>query len=135
MIQYLEAYCDINEINYAEWLVAVWTYLQENSDIDLKSFSRFTYLIDAFQQLLVDKISLEEFMKIGDITSEKVIEYPSHIADALSEIEKWLVNNSDEYANCCIIIDPVSIAVSSSAKKDQLEKKLNDIWSVLFCIE
>lgn len=104
-LKYLEAYIDVYELEVWPWALSIWLKLLDNPQLTLHNFSRNWYVLTIFKELLNGDIDLEEFMKVGDVTSEKEIEWPLVLFEALSYIKT--MRNVDEmfFDNWVILLD------------------------------
>ena len=95
--------------------------LEERWDKNLKIAHKVWFIFEAYEDLLNEKISLDEFLATWDITSEKNISWIQESSiDVLNWITQW--KNNDE--NTLFILDSISFA--SLANND---KKIIQEWA------
>ena len=88
--------------------------LEERWNKNLKIAHKVWFIFEAYEDLLNEKITLDEFLATWDITSKRNISKPSESSiDVLNWIIEW--KNKDE--NTLFILDSISFA--SLAKKDK----------------
>ena len=95
--------------------------LEERWDKNLKSAQKDWFIFEAYEDLLNEKISLDEFLATWDITSKKNISwnYKSSI-----EVLNWIIELQNNNKNTLFILDSISFA--SLANKD---KKIIQDWA------
>lgn len=133
MIQYLEAYCDINEIEQQESLVAIWNALIKNPVAVVHSFSVYAYVIHWFQELLKEKRTVEEFMTMGDISSKEKLARDVLPSGWIEQVSVWL-ELWEDYANSIVVFDQVVFSTNSNEDLKIVTKKLEEQWSVVYIV-
>ena len=95
--------------------------LEERWDKNLKIAHKVWFIFEAYEDLLNEKISLDEFLATWDITSKKNISwnYKSSI-----EVLNWIIELQNNNKNTLFILDSISFA--SLANKD---KKIIQDWA------
>lgn len=117
--------------------LAVWEKLEGRGNRDLKIFHRAWFVFFAYDKLLSEKITLDEFLAIWDVTSgnkllDSIWEYDS--LSFLNKIIAWDFDNNFDYQNTLFILDLLSFISLS----DMEQKKIQD-WAksqnseLLFC--
>lgn len=88
--------------------------LENRWDKNLKIAHKIRFIFEAYEDLLNDRITLDEFLATWDITSKKNISETSESSiEVLNWIIQWNINNE----NTLFILD--SISFWSLAKKDK----------------
>lgn len=95
-------------------LFATAKKIEERWDKNLKIAHKVWFIFEAYEDLLNEKITLDEFLATWDITSERNISKPS-----ISSIEvlNWIIHWENNDKNTLFILDSISFA--SLAKKDK----------------
>ena len=95
--------------------------IEERWDKNLKIAHKVWFIFEAYEDLLNEKISLDEFLATWDITSKKNISwnYKSSI-----EVLNWIIEWQNNNENTLFILDSISFA--SLANKD---KKIIQDWA------
>ena len=95
--------------------------IEERWDKNLKIAHKVWFIFEAYEDLLNEKISLDEFLATWDITSKKNISwnYKSSI-----EVLNWIIELQNNNKNTLFILDSISFA--SLANKD---KKIIQDWA------
>lgn len=132
MIQYLEAYCDINEIYEQESLVVIWNELINNPSVSLYTFSRYWFVLNWFQSLLQEKRNIESFMTMWDISSKEKI-----IRDQLPH--EWLEQvsvliNSTDFNWGIVVLDNTVLVGNSEDDLKRITETIENKWGKVFMI-
>ena len=95
--------------------------IEERWDKNLKIAHKVWFIFEAYEDLLNEKISLDEFLATWDITRKKNISwnYKSSI-----EVLNWIIEWQNNNENTLFILDSISFA--SLANKD---KKIIQDWA------
>lgn len=88
--------------------------LEERWDKNLKIAHKVWFIFEAYEDLLNEKITLDEFLATWDITSERNISNP---AGSSTEVLNWIIEWKNHDENALFILDSISFA--SLAKKDK----------------
>jgi len=88
--------------------------LEERWDKNLKIANKVWFIFEAYEDLLNEKITLDEFLATWDITSERNI---SQSSESSIEVLNWIIEWKNEDKNTLFILDSISFA--SLAKKDK----------------
>lgn len=88
--------------------------LEERWDKNLKIAHKVWFIFEAYEDLLNEKITLDEFLATWDITSERNI---SQSSESSIEVLNWIIEWKNEDKNTLFILDSISFA--SLAKKDK----------------
>ena len=123
MLQNLEAYLQVNEIENSESLLAAGKVIVENLDKWFVHLARQGYILQWFYQLLQEDINLEQFMQLGDLYAEQPqqLDIPALWNEAQSYLETKLLLNNDELEGAIVCVE--KNVVESRKLKDELEKK------------
>ena len=105
--------------------------LEERWDKNLKIAHKVWFIFEAYEDLLNERITLDEFLATWDITSERNISKPTESSiEVLSWIIEW--KNNDENTLC--IIDSISFASLSKKDKETIQNRAKDHnCEVVFC--
>ena len=95
--------------------------LEERWDKNLKIAHKVWFIFEAYEDLLNEKISLDEFLATWDITSEKNI---SWIQESSIDVLNWIIQWKNNDENTLFILDSISFA--SLANND---KKIIQEWA------
>ena len=88
--------------------------LEERWDKNLKIVHKVWFIFEAYEDLLNEKITLDEFLATWDITSERNISNPT---ESSIEVLNWIIQWKNDDENTLFILDSISFA--SLAKKDK----------------
>lgn len=88
--------------------------LEERWDKNLKIAHKVWFIFEAYEDLLNEKITLDEFLATWDITSERNISNPT---ESSIEVLNWIIQWKNDDENTLFILDSISFA--SLAKKDK----------------
>ena len=88
--------------------------LEERWNRNLKIAHKVWFIFEAYEDLLNEKITLDEFLATWDITSERNISNP---AGSSTEVLNWIIEWKNHDENALFILDSISFA--SLAKKDK----------------
>lgn len=111
MIKYLEAYCDLNEFDYINEYIEVGKIIEKQEHEKLLTRHVNGYMFYYFDQLIKGEMQLEDFMQMGDITSDVNIyayqEDNKPGLDSLQEVtdllQEWALSNA------IIIVDTIAL--------------------------
>lgn len=105
--------------------------LEERWDKNLKIAHKVWFIFEAYEDLLNEKITLDEFLATWDITSERNISKPSESSiEVLNWIIKW--KNNDE--NTLFILDSISFASLAKKDKETIQNQAKDHnCELVFC--
>ena len=106
--------------------------LEERWDKNLKIVHKVWFLFDAYDDLLNDKISLDNFLATWDITSTKKLNTNTKTSlDILNSIIKW---NMEDENNTLFILDAISFwSLANNDKKIIQEWAKNHNSELIFC--
>jgi len=105
--------------------------LEERWNKNLKIAHKVWFIFEAYEDLLNEKITLDEFLATWDITSERNISKPSSSSiEALNWIIEW--KNEDE--NTLFILDSISFASLAKKDKETIQNRAKDHnCELVFC--
>jgi len=134
MIQYLEAYCDINEIYEQDSLVVLWNALIKNPNTVLKTFSKYAFILHWFQELLQEKRDVEAFMTLGDISSSEKLQRDNVPYEWIEQVsvglDLWI-----EYDNAFVVFDKSVEVINSKELLSEITRKIEDRGGRTFIIK
>ena len=106
--------------------------IEERWDKNLKIAHKVWFIFEAYEELLNDGISLDEFLATWDITSEDKLNMNGESSiDVLSWMISW---NLDIQDNTLFILDSVSFAVLSGSDKKIIQNwAKNHNCELVFC--
>lgn len=106
--------------------------LEERWDKNLKIMHRVWFLFDAYDDLLNDKISLDDFLATWDITSNKKLNTNTKTSlNILNSIIEWDMENEN---NTLFILDAISFwSLANNDKKIIQEWAKNHNSELIFC--
>ncbi len=106
--------------------------LEERWDKNLKIVHKVWFLFDAYDDLLNDKVSLDNFLATWDITSTKRLSTNTKTSlDILNSIIKW---NMEDENNTLFILDAISFwSLANNDKKIIQEWAKNHNSELIFC--
>lgn len=105
--------------------------LEERWDKNLKIAHKVWFIFEAYEDLLNEKITLDEFLATWDITSERNIsEHRETSIDVLNWIIEWKNNNK----NTLFILDSVSFWALAKKDKETIQNRAkNNNCELIFC--
>ncbi len=106
--------------------------LEERWDKNLKIVHKVWFLFDAYDDLLNDKISLDNFLATWDITSTKKLNTNTKTSlDILNSIIEWDMENEN---NTLFILDAISFwSLANNDKRIIQEWAKNHSSELIFC--
>lgn len=112
-------------------LAAAAKKLEERWNKNLKVHHRHRFIFKAYENLLNERISLDEFLATWDITStNKLHTYTESSIQIINWIIQW--KNNDE--NTLFILDSISFAnLSNNDKKNIQNRAKNHNCELIFC--
>ena len=105
--------------------------LEERWDKNLKIAHKVWFIFEAYEDLLNEKITLDEFLATWDVTSEKNISKPS---ESSIEVINWIIEwrNNDE--NTLFILDSISFVSIAKKDKETIQNRAKDHnCELVFC--
>lgn len=106
--------------------------LEERWEKNLKIVHKVWFIFEAYEELLNDRISLDEFLATWDITSENKLNMND---ESSIDILNWMISwNLDIQDNTLFILDSVSFAVLSGSDKKIIQNwAKNHNCELVFC--
>lgn len=113
-------------------LSTVWKKIEERGNRNLKIFHKYKFLFDAYDKLLNEKISLDEFLATWDITSQnKLLSNDLSSITTINSIIAWNIKNEE---NTLFILDSISfLNLSDSDKKNIQNRAKKHNCELIFC--
>lgn len=105
--------------------------IEERWDKNLKITHKVWFIFEAYEDLLNEKISLDEFLATWDITSKKNISwnYKSSI-----EVLSWIIGWKNNDENMLYILDSISFATLTNNNKKIIQNwAKNQDCELVFC--
>lgn len=105
--------------------------IEERWDKNLKIAHKVWFIFEAYEDLLNEKISLDEFLTTWDITSERNI---SKTNESSIEILNWIIQWKNKNENTLFILDSISFWIlTNNDKKTIQEWAKNHNCELVFC--
>lgn len=106
--------------------------IEERWDKNLKISHKVWFIFEAYEELLNDGISLDEFLATWDITNEDKLNMNG---ESSIDVLSWMINwNLDVHDNTLFILDSVSFAVLSGSDKKIIQNwAKNHNCELVFC--
>lgn len=128
---YLQAYCDINDIGMTEDFLRAGLLLQEHPQHTVLNFARKGYVLRAFQEYLQWGIDLESFMQIGDFESTYPIYTEEVVREAVEYLQTKVVLAPKTFAETIVLVEQGN---GDHKKKKLLREQLSAHGGYLFFI-
>ena len=105
--------------------------LEERWDKNLKIAHKVWFIFEAYEDLLNEKITLDEFLATWDITSERNISKPSKSS---IEVLNWIIEWKNDDENTLFILDSISFASLAKRDKETIQNRAKDYnCELIFC--
>ena len=105
--------------------------LEERWNKNLKIAHKIWFIFEAYEDLLNEKITLDEFLATWDITSKKNI---SKTNESSIEILNWIIEWKNDDENALFILDNISFAkLANNDKKIIQDWAKNHSCELVFC--
>lgn len=105
--------------------------LEEKWDKNLKIAHKVWFIFEAYEDLLNEKISLDEFLATWDITSKKDI-FKSNKSSI--DILNWIIHWENHDKNTLFILDSISFATLANNNKKIIQDRVkNQDCELVFC--
>lgn len=105
--------------------------LEERWNKNLRIAHKVWFIFEAYENLLNEKITLDEFLATWDITSKKNI---SKTNESSIEILNWIIKWKNDYENALFILDNISFArLANNDKKIIQDWAKNYSCELVFC--
>ena len=105
--------------------------LEERWDRTLKIAHKMWFIFEAYEDLLNEKISLDDFLATWDITSKKKLQNNGSSIDVLNSIINWDIKDND---NTLFILDSISFWGLANNDKETIQNRTkNHNCELVFC--
>ena len=105
--------------------------LEEKWDKNLKIAHKVWFIFEAYEDLLNEKITLDEFLATWDVTSERNISKPS---ESSIEVLNWIIEWKNNDENTLFILDSISFASLAKKDKETIQNRAkNHSCELVFC--
>ncbi len=104
--------------------------LEERWDKNLKIAHKVWFIFEAYEDLLNEKISLDDFLATWDITSDRNI---SKSKESSINILNWIIEWKNNDENTLFILDSISFASLANNKKTIQDWAKNHNCELIFC--
>ena len=105
--------------------------LEERWDKNLKIAHKVWFIFEAYEDLLNEKITLDDFLATWDITSERNISKPS---ESSIKILDWIIEWQNNNENTLFILDSISFASLAKKEKETVQNRAKDNdCGLVFC--
>ena len=105
--------------------------LEERWNKNLKIAHKVWFIFEAYEDLLNEKITLDDFLATWDITSERNISKPS---ESSIKILDWIIEWQNNNENTLFILDSISFASLAKKEKENVQNRAKDNdCELVFC--
>ena len=105
--------------------------IEEKWDKNLKIAHKHGFIFDAYENLLNEEISLDEFLATWDITSTNKLHTNS---ESSIQILEWIIQWKNTNEDALFILDSISFAsLENNDKKAIQERAKNNNCELVFC--
>ena len=104
--------------------------MEEKWDKNLKIAHKVWFIFEAYEDLLNEKISLDDFLATWDITSDRNI---SKSKESSINILNWIIEWKNNDENTLFILDSISFASLANNKKTIQDWAKNHNCELIFC--
>ena len=105
--------------------------LEERWDKNLKIAHKVWFIFEAYDDLLNEKITLDDFLATWDITSERNI---SKTKESSIEVLNWIIQWKNNDENTLFILDSISFASLAKKDKEVIQNRAKDHnCELVFC--
>ena len=105
--------------------------LEERWNKNLKIAHKVWFIFEAYEDLLNEKITLDEFLATWDITSERNIS--AHSKSSI-EVLNWIIQWKNNDENTLFILDSISFASLAKKDKETVQNRAKDHnCELVFC--
>ena len=114
-------------------LSAAWKKLEDRWDKKLAVHHKYWFIFTAYDDLLIEKISLDEFLATWDITSNRKLDFNEESSiDIVNSMVGWKLGN--QYDNTLFILDSISFWVLAENDKKKVQSWVKDHnCEIVFC--
>lgn len=105
--------------------------LEERWNKNLKIAHKVWFIFEAYEDLLNEKISLDEFLATWDITSKRNI---SKHNESSIDILNWIIQWKNDNENTLFILDSISFVSLAKKDKEIIQTRAKDHnCEIIFC--
>ena len=105
--------------------------LEERWDRNLKIAHKVWFIFEAYEDLLNEKITLNEFLATWDITSKRNI---SEVNESSIDVLNWIIEWKNDNENTLFILDSISFASLAKKDKETIKNRVkNHNCELVFC--
>ena len=105
--------------------------LEERWNRNLKIAHKVWFIFEAYEDLLNEKITLDEFLATWDITSGRNI---SEFDESSIEVLNWIIQWKNDDENTLFILDSISFATLAKKDKETIQNRAkNHNCELVFC--
>lgn len=105
--------------------------IEERWDRNLKIAHKVWFIFEAYEDLLNEKITLDEFLATWDITSKRNI---SEANESSIEVLNWIIQWKNNDKNNLFILDSISFVSLSKKDKETIQNRAkNHNCELVFC--
>ena len=105
--------------------------LEERWNKNLRIAHKVWFIFEAYEELLNEKITLDEFLATWDITSEKNISKPNKSS---IEVLNWIIEWKNNDENTLFILDFISFVSLAKKDKETIQNRAkNHNCELVFC--
>ena len=105
--------------------------LEERWNRNLKIAHKVWFIFEAYEDLLNEKITLDEFLATWDITSERNI---SEVNESSIDVLNWIIEWKNDNENTLFILDSISFASLAKKDKETVQNRAKDYnCELVFC--
>ena len=105
--------------------------VEEKWDKNLKIAHKVWFIFEAYEDLLNEKIALDDFLATWDITSERNI---SKTNNSSIEVLNWIIQWENNDENALFILDSISFWIlANNDKKTIQDRAKNHNCELVFC--
>jgi len=105
--------------------------IEERWNRNLKIAHKVWFIFEAYEDLLNEKITLDEFLAIWDITSKRNI---SEFDESSIKVLNWIIQWQNDDENTLFILDSISFASLAKKNKETIQNRAkNHNCELVFC--
>ena len=105
--------------------------LEERWNRNLKIAHKVWFIFEAYEDLLNEKITLDEFLATWDVTSKRNI---SESTESSIQVLEWIIQWKNDDENTLFILDSISFASLAKKDKETIQNRAKDHnCELVFC--
>ena len=105
--------------------------LEERWNRNLKIAHKVWFIFEAYEDLLNEKITLDEFLATWDVTSKRNI---SESTESSIQVLEWIIQWKNDDENTLFILDSISFATLAKKDKETIQNRAkNHNCELVFC--